>query len=118
MKKGVILLIMCMMIGFLLSCNKNEVYIGKWHAQLRNGENILTLYENGDYTWYMEQAIKTLHKGKWEVKGDSLYMNDYEIGVNKMYIKYYIVRINENQLFIKTPMAEWAAEIYEFERKD
>ena len=118
MKKVVTVLAMCMMIGFLLSCNKNEAYIGKWHAQLRNGENNLTLYENGDYTWNKEQAIKSFHKGKWEVKGDTLYMSDYEIGVNDMLIKYYVVRINEHQLFIKTPGADWAAQIYEFERKN
>ena len=45
-------------------------------------------------------------------------MSDYEIGVNDMLIKYYVVRINEHQLFIKTPFADWAAQIYEFERKN
>jgi len=44
-------------------------------------------------------------------------MNDIEIGVNEMYITYYVVRINEHQLFIKTSGADWAAEIYEFEKK-
>jgi len=113
----IILLIVLTVCWMLQSCNNNEAFVGKWYAQLRNGENNLTLYENGDYTWHMEQAIKPFHKGKWEVKGDTLYMNDIEIGVNEMYITYYVVRINEHQLFIKTSGADWAAEIYEFEKK-
>ena len=117
MKKSHVILLLITFCLVLSSCKK-EVYTGKWYAQLRNGENNLTLYENGDYTWYMEQAIKPFHKGKWKVKGDSLYMNDYEIGVNEMYIKYFIIRINDHQLFLKTSGADWAAQIYEFERKE
>ena len=65
----------------------------------------------------MGQAMQSFHKGKWEVKGDSLYMSDYEIGVSEMWISYYIIRVNEYQLILKTSGANWAAQIYEFEKK-
>ena len=117
MKKLRIILLMLTICLFFSSCKKKE-FIGKWCSHLENDEIIFTLYENGDYTWYREQAILPFQKGKWKVKGDSLFISNYSLGINEMSISYYIVRINEHQLIIKTSGPDWSALIYEFERKD
>ena len=83
-------------------CSNKDAFVGEWNANLHNGENILKLYESGDYTWYREDAIVPYVEGKWKIKGDSLCMSDQGIDhTGKYFIKYYVIRVNEHQLFLK-----------------
>ena len=86
----------------LVGCTNKTKFVGEWKASLYNGENCLKLYENGDYTWYQENALVPYEEGEWKIKGDSLCMNNRRIdATGGFFLKFYVIRVNEHQLFLK-----------------
>ena len=90
-------------------CSNKDAFVGEWIWD----DISFKLYENGDYSRYREYAIVPYEKGEWKVKGDTLYMNNRRIdATGSFFKKYYIVRINEHQMFLKDKY--WG--IMEFEK--